>query len=170
MESGRSRMKIPFFKSTFTGDEPEVFRQLFEVPDSFAKKEFTAKCEKWFAENHGLKNFFLTKSCTDSLELAALVLGIKEDDEVILPSYSFVPCGNAFVLRGAKCVFVDIHPDTMNIDEKKVARAITSKTKAILTLNYASISCNYEELRRIAQKYGLFIVDFLNFIPKLCIF
>ncbi len=152
-------MKIPFFKSTFTGDEPEVFQQLFKAPDSFAKKEFTAKCEKWFVENHGLKNLYLTKSCTDSLELAALVLGIKESDEVILPSYSFVACGNAFALRGAKCVFVDIHPDTMNIDETKVETAVTPKTKAILTLNYASISCNYEALRKIARKHNLFILE-----------
>src|SRR5687768_8934275 len=106
------QMKIPFFKTTIVGEESKYLYQLLNGPDSFAEKRFVAKCEKWFKSNHHLENFFLTKSCTDSLELAALILDIKEGDEVILPSYSFVSCGSAFALRGATCVYVDIHPDT----------------------------------------------------------
>src|SRR5688572_20283307 len=108
-------MRIPFFKTTITGKESEYLQQLLSGSDSFAEKNFVSKCESWFNAHHQIKNFYLTKSCTASLELAALVLGIKEGDEVILPSYAFVSCGSAFALRGAKCVYVDIHPDTMNL-------------------------------------------------------
>src|SRR5687768_9552721 len=105
-------MKIPFFKTTVTGKELNYIGQAFNSYDSFAEKNFIGKCENWFGDKHNLKNFFLTKSCTASLELAALVLEIKEGDEVILPSYAFVSCGSAFALRGATCVFVDVRPDT----------------------------------------------------------
>src|SRR3954471_19945628 len=149
-------MKIPFFKTTVTGAEVTYVQQVLDGNDSFAEKNFVQKCEGWFRENHQVKNFFLTKSCTASLELAALVLKIKQGDEVILPSYAFVSCGSAFALRGAKCVFVDIHPETMNIDETKIEVAITPRTKAILTVNYASVGCNYEAIRAIAQKHNLY--------------
>jgi dTDP-4-amino-4,6-dideoxygalactose transaminase len=152
-------MKVPFFKTTITGEEIKYVQEVFKGNDSFAEKNFIAKCESWFSANHGLKNFFLTKSCSDSLELAALALGIKEGDEVILPSYAFVSCGSAFALRGATCVFVDIHPDTMNIDETKIEAAVTPKTKAIVTLNYSSVGCNYEVITTIARKHNLYVVE-----------
>ena len=152
-------MKIPFFKTTVTGEEIKYLQQVLTGSDSFANKTFVTKCENWFHENHQVKNFFLTKSCTDSLELAALMLNINEGDEVILPSYSFVSCGNAFALFGAKCVFVDILPDTMNIDETKIEAAITTRTKAIVTLNYASAACNYDAIRNIARKNNLYIIE-----------
>ena len=154
-------MKVPFFKTTVTGDELKFVQQVLSAgsSDVFAEKKFAAKCEHWFAEHQGLKNFYLTKSCTDSLELAAIVLDIKPGDEIILPSYAFVSCANAFVLRGATCVFVDIHPGSMNLDETKLEEAITAHTKAIVTLNYASIACNYEVIQGIAKKYGLYIVE-----------
>ncbi|MES2622489.1 MAG: dTDP-4-amino-4,6-dideoxygalactose transaminase [Bacteroidota bacterium] len=152
-------MKIPFFKTTIVGEESKYLYQLLSGQDSFAEKHFVSECEKWFKDNHQLENFYLTKSCTDSLELAALVLDIQEGDEVILPSYSFVSCGSAFALRGATCVYVDIHPDTMNVDESKIEAAITPRTKAILTVNYASVGCNYEAIRVIAAKNDLFIIE-----------
>jgi len=152
-------MKIPFFRTTVTGDEKRYIENCLSNPDSFSEKKYTAKCENWFKENHGIKNFLLTKSCSHSLELAAIVLGIKTGDEVILPSYAFVACGNAFALRGAKCVYVDIRPDTMNIDETKIEQAITPRTKAIVTLNYASISCNYTAIKKIANENNLYLIE-----------
>lgn len=152
-------MSIPFFKTTITGTEAQHLSQLLANPDAVAKKEYIALCEKWFAENHGLPNFFLTKSCTDSLELAALTLNIQPGDEVIMPSYAFVSCANAFALRGAVCVFVDVHPNTMNLYEAKLEAAITNKTKAIVTVNYAGVGCNYEVITAISRKHSLWLVE-----------
>lgn len=150
---------IPFFKTTITGNESKYVSEVLSSADDVERKAFIAKCENWFTQNHGIKNFFLTKSCTHSLELAALVLNIQPGDEVIMPSFAFVSCANAFALRGAKCVFVNVHPDTMNIDENDIEAAITAKTKAIVTVNYASISCNYSAIRQIAAKHGLYVVE-----------
>lgn len=150
---------IPFFRTTLTGNESKYVNHVLQDADVLARKEFTNKCENWFRENHGLKNFFLTKSCTASLELAAIVLNIQPGDEVIMPSFAFVSCANAFALRGAVCVFVDVHPETMNIDEAGIERAITPKTKAIVTVNYASIACNYEAIKEIALRHGLYVVE-----------
>lgn len=152
-------MKVPFFKTAITGDEEQYVHQVLHDGNSFADKNFISKCENWFAENHGLKNFFLTKSCTHSLELAALTLGIKTGDEVIMPSFAFVACANAIALRGATCVFVDIEPTSMNIDAAKIEAAITPKTKAILTINYSGVACDYVAIKKIAQKHQLFIIE-----------
>lgn len=152
-------MKIPFFKTAITGEEQKYISQTLADGKFFAERPFVAKCETWFAENHGLSNFFLTKSCTHSLELAALALDIKTGDEVIMPSFAFVACANAFALRGANCIFIDIHPDGMILDESKIEAAITNKTKAILTLNYAGVACNYEAIKRIADKHQLYIIE-----------
>lgn len=152
-------MNIPFFKTTVTGKELNFLQEVVSDGESLIRKDFVTKCEDWFRNNHGVENFFLTKSCTDALELAALVLQIQPGDEVIMPSYAFVACGNAFALRGATCVFVDVHPDTMNINEKEIEQAITSKTKAIVTLNYSAVGCNYEAIRAIADKHRLYIVE-----------
>lgn len=150
---------IPFFKTTITGNEQKYLQTLLEAEDGLAGKEYLSKSEKWFNENHGLKNFYLTKSCTHSLELAALLLNLQPGDEVIMPSYAFVSCANAIALRGATCVFVDVHPDSMNIDESQIEAAITPHTKAILTLNYAGVACNYEVILPIAKKYGLSVIE-----------
>jgi dTDP-4-amino-4,6-dideoxygalactose transaminase len=149
---------IPFFRATLTGNEGTYINRVLENANAFAAKEFTQKCEQWFKEHHGIPHFFLTKSCTASLELAALVLDIQPGDEVIMPSFAFVSCANAFALRGAVCVFVDVSPN-MNLDEKKVEAAITRKTKAIVTVNYAAVACNYAVLKEIAQRHNLFIVE-----------
>lgn len=150
---------IPFFKTTITGNEQKYLQAILEADDGFAQKEYLLKSERWFRENHGLENFFLTKSCTHSLELAALLLNLQPGDEVIMPSYAFVSCANAIALRGATCVFVDVHSDSMNIDETQIEAAITPHTKAILTLNYAGVACNYEAILSIAKNHGLLVIE-----------
>jgi dTDP-4-amino-4,6-dideoxygalactose transaminase len=152
-------MKIPFFKTTLTGDESKYFPAVFANDDAFARKPLVTRCEDWMRQHHGLPNFFLTKSCTSSLELAALVLGLKKGDEVIIPSFAFVSCSNAFALRGAQCVFVDIDPQAMNIDSAQIEAAITPRTKAIVALNYASVACNYEAINSVASRHQLYVVE-----------
>ena len=105
------------------------------------------------------KNVLLTTSCTHALEMAAFLADIQPGDEVIMPSYTFVSTADAFVLRGAICVFVDIRPDTMNIDETKIEEAITEKTKAIVPVHYAGVSCAMDEIMAIAKKYNLKVVE-----------
>jgi dTDP-4-amino-4,6-dideoxygalactose transaminase len=152
-------MKIPFFRNTITGNELSNITQVINESGAFSTKKFALKCEQWFTQNHGVKNMFLTKSCTASLELAVMVIDIKPGDEVIMPSFAFVSCANAVALRGGTCVFVDIHPENLTLDETKIEVAITPKTKAILTLNYAGSACAYERITEIAKKHKLFIIE-----------
>lgn len=121
--------------------------------------EFTKRCHKWFEDKLQCKKALLTTSCTHALEMAAMLLDIKEGDEVIMPSYTFVSTANAFVLRGAKIVFVDIRPDTMNIDETKIEQAITEKTKAIVPVHYAGVGCEMDTIMEIASRHYLFVVE-----------
>lgn len=120
---------------------------------------FTKKCNKWIEENINTYKCLLTTSCTHALEMSAILLDIKEGDEIIMPSYTFVSTANAFVLRGAKIVFVDIRPDTMNIDEELIEEAITNRTKAIVVVHYAGVSCEMDEIGRIAQKHNLYLIE-----------
>ena len=117
------------------------------------------KCTKWIEENFICKKSILTTSCTTALEMSALLLNIKSGDEIIMPSYTFVSTANAFVLRGATPVFVDISPLTLNIDEDLIEKAITKKTKAIVVVHYAGISCNMEKILKLAKNYKLFVVE-----------
>lgn len=121
--------------------------------------QFTKMCSQWLEENTGTSRALLTTSCTHALEMAALLLDIKPGDEVIMPSYTFVSTADAFVLRGAKVVFVDIRPDTMNIDENLVEDAITDRTRAIVPVHYAGVSCDMDKICALAQKYNLAIVE-----------
>jgi len=121
--------------------------------------EFTKKCNAWIEQTTGTSKALLTTSCTHATEMAALLCGIKPGDEVIMPSYTFVSTADAFVLRGAKVVFVDIRPDTMNIDEKLIENAITTKTKAIVPVHYAGVSCEMDVIMNIADKYNLYVVE-----------
>lgn len=121
--------------------------------------EFTKRAQKWLEDNFKTRKALLTTSCTHALEMAAILLDIKEGDEVIMPSYTFVSTANAFVLRGAKIVFVDIRPDTMNIDETKIEEAITSKTRVIVPVHYAGIACEMDTIMALAKKYNLFVVE-----------
>lgn len=120
---------------------------------------YTRKCCKWMEQKFQAKKILLTPSCTAALEMCAILLNIKDGDEVILPSYTFVSTANAFVMRGAKCVFVDIRSDTMNIDENKIEAAITNKTKAIVVVHYAGVSCEMNRIKKIALKYDIPIVE-----------
>jgi dTDP-4-amino-4,6-dideoxygalactose transaminase len=120
---------------------------------------FTKKCNTWFEENFKTPKALLTTSCTHALEMAAILIDIKPSDEVIAPSYTFVSTVNAFVLRGAKIVFVDVRPDTMNIDENLIEGAITEKTKAIIPVHYAGVSCEMDKIMEIAKKHNLYVVE-----------
>lgn len=120
---------------------------------------FTKKCNEWFELNFNIKKTLLTTSCTHALEMAAILLDIKTGDEVIAPSFTFVSTVNAFVLRGAKIVFVDIRPDTMNINEDLIEDAITEKTKVILPVHYAGVSCNMDRIMSIAKEHNLIVVE-----------
>jgi len=150
---------IPFFKTTITGSENELVQQYLHSSDSASLKKHTELCVNWFNHHYGFGEFALTKSCTHALELAALVANIQPGDEVIMPSFAFVSCANAFALRGAVCVFVDIRPNGMMMDEAKIEAAITPKTKAILTLNYAGVAQDYAAILPMAKKYNLLVIE-----------
>jgi dTDP-4-amino-4,6-dideoxygalactose transaminase len=121
--------------------------------------KYTRLCQDWFEEYFKCKRVLLTPSCTSALELAALLIDIQPGDEVIMPSYTFVSTANAFVLRGAKIVFVDIRPDTMNIDEQKIEAAITEKTRAVVTVHYAGVACEMDVIMAIAKKNQLYVIE-----------
>ena len=120
---------------------------------------FTKKCNSVLKENTNSCKVLLTTSCTHALEMAAILIDIKSGDEVIMPSYTFVSTANAFVLRGAKIIFVDIRPDTMNIDESKIEDAITIKTRAIVTVHYAGLACEMDTIMAIAIKHNLYVIE-----------
>ncbi len=120
---------------------------------------YTKKCNAWLEEKTGTKKALLTTSCTHATELAALLCDIQPGDEVIMPSYTFVSTADAFVLRGAVPVFVDIRPDTMNIDENKIEDAITPKTRAIVPVHYAGVSCEMDKIMEIAKKHDLYVIE-----------
>lgn len=150
---------IPFNKPPYTGNEEKYVIESMKSSKISGDGEFTKRCHKWFEDRLKCKKVLLTPSCTHALEMAAILLDIKEGDEVIMPSYTFVSTANAFVLRGAKIVFVDIRPDTMNIDETKIEEAITSKTKVIVPVHYAGVACEMDTIMDIAKRYNLFVVE-----------
>ncbi|MDY0121329.1 MAG: dTDP-4-amino-4,6-dideoxygalactose transaminase [Sulfurimonas sp.] len=150
---------IPFNKPPFTDNEEKYILKSLRSSQISGNGFFTQKCEDWFREKLGCKKALLTPSCTHALEMAAILLDIKEGDEIIMPSYTFVSTANAFVLRGATIVFVDIRPDTMNIDETKIAKAITKKTKVIVPVHYAGVACEMDTIMALAKKYGLYVVE-----------
>ena len=121
--------------------------------------QFTRKCNAWLEEKTGIAKALLTTSCTHATEMAALLADVKQGDEVIMPSYTFVSTADAFVLRGARVVFVDIRPDTMNMDEKLIEDAITERTKAIVPVHYAGVSCDMDTIMEIAQRHNLLVIE-----------
>ena len=141
------------------GGEEEYISQAIANRKICGDGEFTKRCSAWLEEQTGAKRALLTTSCTHALEMGALLCDIKPGDEVILPSYTFVSTANAFVLRGATCVFVDIRPDTMNIDEKLIEDAITEKTRAIVPVHYAGVACEMDTINAIAKRHGLFVIE-----------
>jgi len=120
---------------------------------------FTKRCHEWFSKRLNVDNVLLTTSCTHALEMIAILLNLKDGDEVIMPSYTFVSTANAFVLRGAKIVFVDIRKDTMNIDENKIENAITERTKAIVAVHYAGVACEMDKIMDLGKKYNICVVE-----------
>jgi len=150
---------INFNKPPFTGNEEKYVLESMRSSKISGDGEFTKKCHKWFEEKLQCKKALLTTSCTHALEMAAILIDIQLGDEVIMPSYTFVSTANAFVLRGAKIVFVDIRPDTMNIDETKIEQAITDKTKAIVPVHYAGVGCEMDTIMDIASRHNLFVVE-----------
>lgn len=150
---------IHFNVPPYTGREMEYIRQAVENQKICGDESFTKKCSEWIEEKTGAAKCLLTPSCTQATELAALLIDIKEGDEVIMPSYTFVSTADAFVLRGAKAVFVDIRPDTMNIDENLIEQAVTDRTRAIVPVHYAGVACEMDRIMEIARKHNLFVVE-----------
>jgi dTDP-4-amino-4,6-dideoxygalactose transaminase len=152
-------MKIPFNKPHLTGKELHYISEAHASLHLSGDGQFTKKCQAWLEERIGCKKALLTYSCTAALEMAAILAGIEAGDEVIMPSYTFVSTANAFVLRGGIPVFVDIRPDTLNIDETKIEAAITDKTKAIVPVHYASVACDLDSVMDIAKQYNLLVIE-----------
>ncbi len=150
---------IRFNVPPFTGREMENVQKAVENMHICGDGEFTRKCSEYLEETTGTAKCLLTTSCTQALEMAALLCDIKPGDEVILPSYTFVSTANAFVLRGGVPVFVDVRPDTMNIDENLIEAAITDRTKAIALVHYAGVACEMDKIMEIADKYHLMVVE-----------
>ena len=150
---------INFNVPPYTGKELDYIKIAVENQKICGDGEFTKKCNAWIEERTGTAKALLTTSCTHATEMAALLSDIQEGDEVIMPAYTFVSTADAFVLRGATPVFVDIRPDTMNIDENLIEAAITEKTKAIVPVHYAGVSCEMDKIMEIAEKYNLKVIE-----------
>lgn len=152
-------MRIPFNKPYLTGREFEYVSLAVQNNQLSGDGEFTRKCQSWLEERGDCRKALLTHSCTAALEMAAILADCGPGDEVILPSYTFVSTANAFVLRGAIPVFVDIRPDTLNIDEKLIEAAITPRTKAIVVVHYAGVGCEMDAIMDIAKRNGLLVIE-----------
>lgn len=152
-------MVVPFNKPYMTGRELDYIAQAHAAGHLSGDGPFTKRCHAWLEQRTGARKALLTHSCTAALEMAALLLDLAPGDEVIMPSFTFVSTANAFVLRGAVPVFVDIRPDTLNIDETLVEAAITSRTKAICVVHYAGVSCEMDAIMAIANRHGLTVVE-----------
>ncbi|WP_054693727.1 dTDP-4-amino-4,6-dideoxygalactose transaminase [Syntrophomonas palmitatica] len=152
-------MNIPFNMPLILGKEIYYIKQVLSNQKLSGDGPFTKKCNTWLEENFGCKKALLTTSCTHALEMAAILAKIQPGDEVIMPSYTFVSTANAFVLRGAKIVFIDIRPDTMNMDENLIEAAITEKTKAIVPVHYAGVACEMDTIMGIARRNNLLVIE-----------
>lgn len=150
---------IDFNVPPFTGKELEYMQQAIKNKKICGDGEFTKKCSHWMEEKFQANHVLLTTSCTHALEMAAVLTQVKPGDEVILPSYTFVSTADAFVQRGATLVFVDIRPDTMNLDERLIEDAITDKTKVIVPVHYAGVGCAMDEIMEIAARHHLIVVE-----------
>ncbi len=150
---------IQFNVPPYTGKEMDYIKEAIQKRKICGDGEFTKKCNQWIEKQTGTSKALLTTSCTHATEMTAILCGIQPGDEVIMPSYTFVSTADAFVLRGAKAVFVDIRPDTLNMDEKLIENAITDRTKAIVPVHYAGVSCAMDEIMAIAEKYHLKVVE-----------
>jgi dTDP-4-amino-4,6-dideoxygalactose transaminase len=152
-------MNIPFNKPFLTGKETDYIREAVESGKISGDGIFTRKCHKFFENRYGFKKTLLTTSCTDALEMAAILCDIHPGDEIIAPSYTFVSTVNAFVLRGAKIVFADCESTTPNIDAAQIDALVTPRTRVIVPVHYAGMACDMETIMNIAQRHGLFVVE-----------
>jgi dTDP-4-amino-4,6-dideoxygalactose transaminase len=152
-------MWIPFNKPFLTGRELDYIRQAHEAHHLSGDGAFTRRCSEWLARSTGAHLALLTHSCTAALEMAAILAQVGPGDEVIMPSFTFVSTANAFVLRGAIPVFVDVRPDTLNIDESRIEAAITRRTKAIVVVHYAGVACEMDAITRIARRHRLMLIE-----------
>lgn len=150
---------IPFNRPPRTGNEDRYVLDAMNGNKLSGDGEYGRRCQAWFESRLGCAKALLTPSCTHALEMAAILIGIGPGDEVIMPSYTFVSTANAFVMRGARIVFVDIRPDTMNIDETLIEAAITSRTKAIVAVHYAGVACSLDAISGIAARHNLFVIE-----------
>lgn len=153
------KMDIPFNIPYTAGKECEYIKKVIHSHKFCGDGQFTRKCCELLSGKTKAEKILLTSSCTHSLEMSAILADIKEGDEVIMPSFTFVSTANAFVLRGARIVFVDIRPDTLNIDETKIEEAISKRTKAIVPVHYAGVSCEMAKIIEIAKEYNLFVIE-----------
>lgn len=152
-------MKIPFNKPFLTGKETSYIEEAVKSGKISGDGIFTKKCHEYFEKKFGFKKTLLTTSCTDALEMSAMLCGIQPGDEVIIPSYTFVSTANAFVLRGAKIIFADVKKDIPNIDVTKIEELITSKTKALVIVHYGGIACDMDTVVRLCKKNNLFLIE-----------
>ncbi len=159
MSNTSQNIRIPFNRLTVVGEELTYLQQAIESGHVSGDGTFTKRCHTLLEETLGVPKALLTTSCTHALEMSALLLNIHPGDEVIVPDFTFVSTINAFVLRGAKPVFVDIRPDTLNLDETLLESKITSKTKAIVPVHYAGVGCQMDTIMDIANRYGVAVVE-----------
>ena len=152
-------MQIPFNKPYLTGKEITYIQEAAAIGKLSGDGVFTKRCERFFEEKYGFKKSMLTSSCTDALEMAAILINIQEGDEVIMPSFTFVSTANAFIMRGAKIVFADSSAEHPNIDATKIANLITRNTKAIVVVHYAGVACDMESIMALANQYNLFVIE-----------
>jgi dTDP-4-amino-4,6-dideoxygalactose transaminase len=152
-------MNIPFNKPYLTGNELDYIKDAVTKGKISGNGYYTQKCQKFFQERYGFKKCLLTTSCTDALEMAAILCNIQPGDEVIVPSFTFVSTANAFVLRGAKIVFADSREDHPGIDERKIESLVTSRTKVIVPVHYAGVACDMDIIMDIAKRHNLLVVE-----------
>src|SRR5689334_15674497 len=151
--------RIPFNRACFFGSEQRYIAQAIANGHISGDGPFTRACSELLSSELGGAKVFLTTNCTHALEMSALLLSVGPGDEVILPSFTFVSTANAFVLRGARPVFVDIRPDTLNLDERLIEAAITTRTKAIVPVHYGGVACDMDAIMDIARRHDLFVIE-----------
>ena len=154
-----SLLRIPFNKPGLAGGEFAAMAQALRRGHISGDGHFTRRCQAWLEKRIGVDKALLTTSCTHALEMAAFLLELKPGDEVIVPSFTFVSTVNAFVLRGAKPVFIDIRPDTLNLDETLLERLITPRTKAIVVVHYAGVACEMDAIMSLSRKRGIPVIE-----------
>jgi len=150
---------IPFNKPFLIGNETVYIEEAVKSGKISGNGNFTKKCHQFLENKYGFNKCLLTTSCTDALEMSAILLNITDEDEVIMPSYTFVSTANAFLIRGAKLIFADSYSDNPNIDASKIEQLITPKTKAIVLVHYAGVACDLDMIMAIADKYNLYVIE-----------